>query len=155
MDDKQRIKQLEEALAESNASNTEKDKEIAQAKQDAIDARNNVASPCGFLDIWDEDSANFRREYTYEWLIETAKQAKDNDGIMGIRYQMQKATNQTKGTTMSLQVYLSHCVPYAEDNAKKKKLGIEYQNEQFSKNVGGRNYWKNAPKEKPTVASVN
>ena len=72
-----------------------------------------------------------------------------------MRYQMQEATNKTPNTIASLQVYLSHCVDYEQDNKEKKELGVTYQNEQFSKNIGGRNFWKNAPKQKVAVASVN
>ena len=132
-----------------------KDKRIAELEKALENAQNNVASPCGYLDVWKDSSGSFRREYTTEWLLEHAEKAKQNDGIIGMRYQLQKATNQTPNTIASLQVYLSHCVDYEQDNTQKKEMGVTYQNEQFSKNVGGRNYWKNPPREKVAVASVN
>ena len=132
-----------------------KDKRIAELEKALENAQNNVASPCGYLDVWKDSSGSFRREYTTEWLLDHAEKAKQNDGIIGMRYQLQKATNQTPNTIASLQVYLSHCVDYEQDNTQKKEMGVTYQNAQFSKNVGGRNYWKNPPREKVAVASVN
>ena len=113
---------------------------------------NSKPSVVGFLDVWNKDSASFRREYTTEWCLETAEMAKQNDGIQGMRYQMQFADRQTPGTIASLQVYGSHCVRYEDDNAEKEKLGISYQNKQFSRNVNGSQLWiPRKPEEKVAV----
>ena len=126
MDDKQRIKQLEAELEEAKS------------------AQNNVASPCGFLDVWSNSSASFRREYTLEQAQELVKIAEANDGIAGMRYQMMSATKPTPGTIASLQVFPSYVLTYAQDNKQKEELDnpTTYRTEQFSKNVGGVNVWK-------------
>jgi hypothetical protein len=139
-----------------------KDKRIAELEatvkqQDELlkEQQRNVASPCGFLDVWNDNSASFRREYTTEWLLEHAKMAKENDGIIGMRYQLQQADNKTDSALQSWQVYLSHCVSYDVDNKEKADLGVTYRNTIFSKNVAGRNFWAQKPKKELAVASVN
>ena len=126
MDDKQRIKQLEAELEEAKS------------------ARNNVASPCGFLDVWSNSSASFRREYTLEQAQDLVTIAKANDGIAGMRYQMMPATKPTPGTIASLQVFPSHVLTYEQDNKQKEELDnpTTYRTTQFSRNVGGTNCWK-------------
>lgn len=135
MDDKQRIKQLEAELEEAKS------------------AKNNVASPCGFLDVWSNSSASFRREYTLEQAKELVKIAEANDGIAGMRYQMMSATNQTPGTIASLQVFPSHCLTYEQDNKQKEELDnpTTYKTRQFSRNVDGVNCWLNERKQKVAV----
>ena len=135
MDDKQRIKQLEAELEEAKS------------------AQNNVASPCGFLDVWSNSSASFRREYTLEQAKELVKIAEANDGIAGMRYQMMSATNQTPGTIASLQVFPSHCLTYEQDNKQKEELDnpTTYKTRQFSRNVEGVNCWLNERKQKVAV----
>jgi len=135
MDDKQRIKQLEAELEEAKS------------------AKNNVASPCGFLDIWSDSSASERREYTLELLLLMVDNAKANDGIAGYRSQYMKATKQTPGTIASYQVFPSHVLTYAEDNKQKDELDkpTEYRTKQFSRNVGGINVWKDEMKQKVAV----
>ena len=146
MNDKQRIKQLEAELEEAKA------------------VKNNVASPCGFLDIWnkplmnqirelqskgihlDFDSFNGseRREYTLEEAQQIVKDAEANDGIAGYRSQFMLAPKQTTGAVASFQVFPSHVLTYAEDNKQKEALDkpTEYRTKQFSINVGGVNCWK-------------
>ena len=149
------IADLKEALNQRDQVILSKDKEIEQVKKNAEEQQRNVASPCGFMDVWNDDSASFRREYTTEWLLEHAKMAQENDGIIGMRYQLQKADNKTDSAKLSLQVYLSHCVSYDVDNKEKAELGVTYRNTVFSKNVGGRNFWAQKPKIAQSVASVN
>ena len=113
---------------------------------------NSKPSVVGYLDVWNKDSASFRREYTTEWCLETAEMAKQNDGIQGMRYQLQVADRQTPATIASLQVYGSHCVRYEDDNAEKEKLGISYRNEYYSRNVNGSQLWiPRKPEEKVAV----
>ena len=114
---------------------------------------NSKPSVVGFLDVWNKDSASFRREYTTEWCLETAEMAKQNDGIQGMRYQLQVADRQTPGTIASLQVYGSHCVRYEDDNADKEKLGISYRNEYYSRNVNGSQIWM--PRKQEEKVAVN
>ena len=114
---------------------------------------NSKPSVVGFLDVWNKDSASFRREYTLEQAKELVKIAEANDGIAGMRYQMMSATNQTPGTIASLQVYGSHCVRYEDDNAEKEKLNISYRNEQFSRNVNGSQIWM--PRKQEEKVAVN
>ena len=114
---------------------------------------NSKPSVVGFLDIWNKDSASFRREYTTEWCLETAEMAKQNDGIQGMRYQLQVADRQTPGTIASLQVYGSHCVRYEDDNAEKEKLNISYRNEYYSRNVNGSQIWM--PRKQEEKIAVN
>lgn len=125
---------------------TDKETIEKQAKRIAEleSAQNNVASPCGFLDVWSNSSASFRREYTTEWLLEQAEKASHNDGIIGIRYQMMPAPNTTQGTIASLQVFPSHVLTYEQDNKQKEELDkpTTYRTTQFSRNVGGTNCWK-------------
>ena len=135
MTDKQRIKQLEAELEEAKS------------------AQNNVASPCGFLDVWSDSSASERREYTLEELLSWVKLAQANDGIIGIRSQYMKASNQTPGTIASYQVFPSHVLTYEEDNKQKEELDnpTTYKTKQFSKNVEGVNCWLNERKQKVAV----
>ena len=114
---------------------------------------NSKPSVVGFLDVWNKDSASFRREYTTEWCLETAEMAKQNDGIQGMRYQMQFADRQTPGTIASLQVYGSHCVRYEDDNAEKEKLNISYRNEYYSRNLNGSQIWM--PRKQQEKVAVN
>ena len=114
---------------------------------------NSKPSVVGYLDVWNKDSASFRREYTTEWCLETAEMAKQNDGIQGMRYQLQVADRQTPGTIASLQVYGSHCVRYEDDNADKEKLGISYRNEYYSRNVNGSQIWM--PRKQEEKVAVN
>ena len=139
-----------------------KDKEIAELRKANSElsaennglksAQNNVASPCGFLDVWSDSSASERREFTLEELLVMVEKAKANDGIVGIRSQFMKAPNQTPGTLASLQVFPSHVLDYDEDNKQKEALDTPttYRTEQFSKNVGGVNCWL-----KPRKVAVN
>ena len=114
---------------------------------------NSKPSVVGFLDVWNKDSASFRREYTTEWCLETAEMAKQNDGIQGMRYQMQFADRQTPGTIASLQVFPSHCLTYEQDNKQKEELDnpTTYKTRQFSRNVEGVNCWLNERKQKVAV----
>ena len=155
MNDKQRIKELETALEEAKA------------------VKNNVASPCGFMDIWnrplmnqirelqykgihlDFDSFNgsVRREYTLEEAQKIVKDAEANDGIAGYSSQYMLAPKQTPGAVASFQVFPSHVITYAEDNKQKEALDkpTEYRTKQFSKNVNGVNCWLNERQEKVAV----
>ena len=155
MNDKQRIKELETALEEAKA------------------VKNNVASPCGFMDIWnrplmnqirelqskgihlDFDSFNgsVRREYTLEEAQKIVKDAEANDGIAGYRSQYMLAPKQTPGAVASFQVFPSHVITYAEDNKQKEELEKPTENspKQFSKNVNGVNCWLNERQEKVAV----
>ena len=136
-----------------------KDKEIADLKKKNADLEaqiNSKPSVVGFLDIWNKDGVNsgsFRREYTTEWCLETAEMARQNDGIQGMRYQLQVADRPTPGTVASLQVYGSHCVSYEVDNSEKEKLNISYRNEQFSRNVNGSQLWM--PRKQQEKVAVN
>ena len=134
---------------------TDKETIEKQAKRIAeLEAtQNNVASPCGFLDVWSDSSASFRREYTLEQAKELVKIAEANDGIAGMRYQMMSATNQTPGTIASLQVFPSHCLTYEQDNKQKEELDnpTTYKTRQFSRNVEGVNCWLNERKQKVAV----
>ena len=134
---------------------TDKETIDKQAKRIAeLEAtQNNVASPCGFLDIWSDSSASERREYTLEELLSWVKLAQANDGIIGIRSQYMKASNQTPGTIASYQVFPSHVLTYEEDNKQKEELDkpTSYKTKQFSKNVDGVNCWLNERKQKVAV----
>ena len=133
-----------------------KDKVIADLKKKNADLEaqlNSKPSVVGYLDVWNKDSASFRREYTTEWCLETAEMAKQNDGIQGMRYQLQVADRQTPGTIASLQVYGSHCVRYEDDNAEKEKLNISYRNEYYSRNVNGSQIWM--PRKQEEKVAVN
>ena len=133
-----------------------KDKVIADLKKKNADLEaqlNSKPSVVGYLDVWNKDSASFRREYTTEWCLETAEMAKQNDGIQGMRYQLQVADRQTPGTIASLQVYGSHCVRYEDDNAEKEKLNISYRNEYYSRNVNGSQIWM--PRKQEEKIAVN
>lgn len=150
-----RIAELEATVKQKDKVIATKNKEIDQVKTDAEEQMRNIASPVGYFDLWNDKSGSFRREYTYEDLLKYAKMAQDNDGILGIRYQLQPADNKTDSAIASLQVYLSHVFTYEEDNAVKAKLGSTYRNTKWSKNVAGRNFWNQAPKEQAQIASVN
>ena len=159
-----------------------KDKEIAElrkanselsAENDGLkSAQNNVASPCGFMDIWNKPlmnqvrelqskgihldfesfNASERREYTLEEAQQIVKDAEANDGIAGYRSQFMLAPKQTTGAVASFQVFPSHVLTYAEDNKQKEALDTPttYRTEQFSKNVGGVNCYL-----KPRKVAVN
>ena len=130
-----------------------KDKRIEELEKKLEEAQsNNVASPCGYLDVWSDSSASLRREYTVEELLVMLEKAKANDGIVGIRSQFMEAPNKTNGTLASLQVFPSHVLDYDEDNKQKEALDTPttYRTEQFSKNVGGVNCYL-----KPRKVAVN
>ena len=144
-----------------------KDKRIAElesALEEAKAVNKNVASPCGFMDIWNRPlmnqvrelqskgihldfesfNASERREYTLEEAQQIVKDAEANDGIAGYRSQFMLAPKQTTGAVASFQVFPSHVLTYAEDNKQKEALDkpTEYRTKQFSINVGGVNCWK-------------
>ena len=134
---------------------TDKETIEKQAKHIAdLEAQvNNKPSVVGYLDVWSDSSGALRREYTTEWCLDTAEQAKKNDGIIGMRYQFQQADNKTPGTIASLQVYGSHCVNYEDDNAEKEKLNVTYRNKYYSRNVNGSQIWM--PRKQEEKVAVN